>query len=111
VWDQIGGFDERVFMYGEDIILCKQANYLNIDRVIIPEKWYAHEGGYDSSKGYLIHKGFLSYSKSCFSGMGRLSILIKCYFILIIKILSFLIMCPMGKQYCKKFRNLLKVFQ
>ncbi|MFZ2975159.1 MAG: glycosyltransferase family 2 protein [Candidatus Moraniibacteriota bacterium] len=45
VFDKIGGFDEKFFMYGEDMDLCAQARELGYDILYSPELTILHSGG------------------------------------------------------------------
>ncbi|MGI3130193.1 glycosyltransferase family 2 protein [Halopseudomonas pachastrellae] len=63
LWDIVGGFDEKIFMYGEDIQLCREVRDLggeiNVDQTIS----YFHKGGFNDSKKGNIYIGFLHYSR------------------------------------------------
>jgi len=45
VWDDIGGFDEENFIYGDDDYLCLQAWLRGYHVEIVPESVVYHEGG------------------------------------------------------------------
>ena len=45
LWDQLGGFDERFFVYGEDADLCLRARKLGYRPMITPEATIVHYGG------------------------------------------------------------------
>ncbi len=45
LWDELGGFDERLFMYSEDTDLCIRARKLGADPHITPEATIIHHGG------------------------------------------------------------------
>ncbi len=45
LWDQLGGFDERFFMYGEDADLCLRAAQLGHKCLICPDATIIHYGG------------------------------------------------------------------
>ncbi|KKU89017.1 MAG: Glycosyl transferase, family 2 [Microgenomates group bacterium GW2011_GWF2_47_9] len=74
-FDKLGGFDERFFMYLEDVDLGKRANEKNMRVVYCPHSTIRHEGGassknkykimhnawYDSRKKYYLkHFGFIT---------------------------------------------------
>jgi len=63
-----GGFDERIFMYGEELDLCLRAKRLGYELDVLPIKVY-HKGGVSSNsmqqwiwtyrnKFYILHKQF-----------------------------------------------------
>lgn len=45
VFDEIGGFDESFFMYGEDMDLCARAKDLGYEIIYSPELSIRHSGG------------------------------------------------------------------
>ncbi|MEQ8850306.1 MAG: glycosyltransferase family 2 protein [Phycisphaerales bacterium] len=45
VWEQLGGFDEAFFMYGEEADLCLRARALGCDPVVTPDAEIVHHGG------------------------------------------------------------------
>lgn len=49
IFDQVGGFDENIFMYGEEIELQYRLNKLGIARCIIPGPQIIHFGGGSSA--------------------------------------------------------------
>lgn len=49
VWEQLGGFDERFFMYGEDLDLCLRAARLGFRPMITPDAVITHVSGASSS--------------------------------------------------------------
>jgi N-acetylglucosaminyl-diphospho-decaprenol L-rhamnosyltransferase len=48
LWERLGGFDERFFMYGEDADLCMRAAALGFSPVITPEATITHAIGQSS---------------------------------------------------------------
>jgi GT2 family glycosyltransferase len=44
-WDQLGGFDERMYFYGEDIDLCFRARKLGWKVWLTPDAEFVHIGG------------------------------------------------------------------
>jgi GT2 family glycosyltransferase len=49
LWDELGGFDERFFMYGEDADLALRASRRGLHHVITPDAVVTHEIGVSSS--------------------------------------------------------------
>ncbi len=42
---RVGGFDERYFLYGEDLDLCRRLRHAGWQLVAIPDAWAVHEQG------------------------------------------------------------------
>lgn len=59
VWDDLGGMDERYFMYGEDVDFAMRARSLGYRPVICPEAELVHEVGLCSETP--VHKTMLLY--------------------------------------------------
>lgn len=49
LWERLGGFDERYFMYGEDFDLCRRARDLGAVPTVIPDAVMIHEPGGSST--------------------------------------------------------------
>lgn len=49
VWDEIGGFDTRIFMYGEDADLCLRARAAGYRPLVTDRAVFVHPGGMSSS--------------------------------------------------------------
>jgi len=45
LWEELGGFDERFFMYGEEADLCLRAQKLGYQPVVTPRATIVHHGG------------------------------------------------------------------
>jgi len=45
LWEELGGFDERFFMYGEEADLCLRARKLGYQPVVTPRATIVHHGG------------------------------------------------------------------
>jgi len=61
LWDQLGGMDESIFMYGEDTDFCKQVELAGKRVVYLPSMEYIHFGGFNPEREYLIINGILRY--------------------------------------------------
>ena len=59
VWDELGGMDERYFMYGEDVDFAMRARRLGYRPVICPDARLVHEVGQCSETP--VHKTMLLY--------------------------------------------------
>ncbi len=59
VWDELGGMDERYFMYGEDVDFAMRARRLGYRPVICPDAELVHEVGQCSETP--VHKTMLLY--------------------------------------------------
>lgn len=59
VWDQLGGMDERYFMYGEDVDFAMRARKLGFRPLICPSAVLVHEVGMCSETP--VHKTLLLY--------------------------------------------------
>lgn len=51
VWRQLGGFDERFVLYGEDVGPCRRARRLGYTPLQVTGARYLHVGGASSSPG------------------------------------------------------------
>lgn len=60
-YEQLGGFDERYFMYVKDVDICWRIRKADLEVQVIPECCFIHEGQYQSRRN-LQH--FLWHLKS-----------------------------------------------
>lgn len=65
---RIGGFDEAIFMYGEDMELCYQVRKLGLEVCYVPEFEVMHYGGYswrqiwsEARKEAEVHKAIIYF--------------------------------------------------
>lgn len=72
VWNELGGFDERFFMYGEDADLAARARALGYSPIICPKAELIHDVGQSSEtplhKALLLYRGKASYVRTHWSG-------------------------------------------
>jgi GT2 family glycosyltransferase len=62
-WQQLGGMDERNYMYGDDIEYCRSLLDLGQITVQCPSVRYTHFGGYDHSRMGYLFAGFRRYHR------------------------------------------------
>ena len=62
VFNEIGFFDEKFFMYLEDVDFCIRAMHANLKTIFCPHLAIFHEGGASSNNADKIH--YLAWSKS-----------------------------------------------
>jgi GT2 family glycosyltransferase len=75
VWNQLGGLDERYFMYGEDADLAMRAHAAGYRPVICPAAMLVHEVGACSDtpvhKTMLLYRGKASLVRSHWNGLAQ----------------------------------------
>lgn len=75
VWRELGGFDERYFMYAEDADLAARARAAGYRSGICPAARVRHEIGRSSStpseKAFLLYRGKATYVRCHWSGARR----------------------------------------
>jgi GT2 family glycosyltransferase len=75
VWDELGGLDERYFMYGEDVDMAMRARALGYRPVICPTAELVHEVGRSSDtsvhKTLLLYRGKASLVRAHWHGPAR----------------------------------------
>lgn len=69
----VGGFDERIFLYGEDYELSYRFHKLNFDNVICSTLKYYHKGGYGHEKEVNLVKGLIYFSKKHHNLMTKIA--------------------------------------
>lgn len=73
LWNALGGFDERYFMYGEDADLSMRARKAGHRPVICPDAKYVHEVGQSSAsrtdKALLLYRGKACYVRTHWAGL------------------------------------------
>ena len=67
VWQSLGGFDERFFMYGEDIDICMKAKSLGFHRTFVESASAEHAVGAsshaDADKMVLVLRGKVTFAR------------------------------------------------
>jgi GT2 family glycosyltransferase len=75
VWRQLGGFDERFFMYGEDADLALRARTAGFRPIICPDARVMHEVGQSSSlpahKALLLYQGKATLIRTHWKGASQ----------------------------------------
>lgn len=75
VWEELGGFDERYFMYGEDVDLAMRARSRGYRPIICPTAELVHEVGRSSEtpahKSVLLYQGKASLVRTHWHGPAR----------------------------------------
>ena len=75
VWQQLDGFDERFFMYGEDVDLATRARKAGYRPVICPQAQLVHEVGQSSAtplhKALLLYRGKATYIRTHWRGLRQ----------------------------------------
>jgi N-acetylglucosaminyl-diphospho-decaprenol L-rhamnosyltransferase len=80
LWDLLGGFDERFFLYGEDVDLSVRAAAAGWQPTLVPAAGYTHVGGGSSSPSdgprLLLYRGKVElYRRYLPAGLFRLALL------------------------------------
>jgi len=74
-WEELHGFDERYFMYGEDADLAARAWASGYRPVIVPDARLTHEVGMSSStpiqKMRLLYRGKATYARTHWQGFSQ----------------------------------------
>jgi N-acetylglucosaminyl-diphospho-decaprenol L-rhamnosyltransferase len=81
VWRELGGFDERYFMYGEDADLAFRARAAGYRPIITPDACIVHDvGGASASRGdklLLLFQGKATLFRDHFTGWRRRVVLLE----------------------------------
>lgn len=74
-WQELGGFDERFFMYGEDVDLALRARKAGYRPVVCPDAQVMHEVGQSSArpidKMMLLYRGKAHLVRTHWQGAGQ----------------------------------------
>lgn len=75
VWDRLGGFDERFFLYAEDTDLCARIEEAGLEVLLDPGARIVHDGGASTPDGgrktALMMAGRATYIRVRWSGLRR----------------------------------------
>ena len=55
-WEQLGGFDEQIYFYGEDIDLCYRAAQAGWERWYVPQATVQHEHAAVTDRRFLTRQ-------------------------------------------------------
>jgi GT2 family glycosyltransferase len=76
VLEQIDGFDERFFMYCEDMDLCRRIRDLELDILYVPEAVVTHDEGSSAPSSVMVPvlvRSRISYTEKYLRGWRRLA--------------------------------------
>jgi GT2 family glycosyltransferase len=77
---RLEGFDERFFMFADDVDLCLRAFVAGYDVRVVPEAVAWHYGGSATPGGYLTHEGISTTRfRLVLRERNTLAMLLKCY--------------------------------
>jgi GT2 family glycosyltransferase len=68
-WHELGGLDDKYFMYVEDIDFCKRSSLRGLLTVYYTDVRYVHYGGYDGARWNLLYSGHQRYQKKFHRGV------------------------------------------
>jgi len=107
IWEKVSGFNEDIFMYGEDIELAKRAKLLGIRSIFNPSIKYIHIGGFDEKRVGSIYRGLMHYYRSVNSPCVALSYITFVKLVLTMKCILFFILSRVSKNkiYNAKFSS------
>lgn len=75
IWQTLAGFDERFFMYGEDVDLAMRARKAGYRPILCPTARLIHEVGQSSStplhKALLLYRGKATFVRTHWTGFRR----------------------------------------
>lgn len=75
LWENLGGFDESFYMYGEDVDLAIRAHNMGYPSVICPESELIHEFGKSSDtpvhKLSMLYRGKITLAKKHWKGIHQ----------------------------------------
>lgn len=79
VFQELGGFDDRFFLFMEDVDLCWRALLAGYDVQVVSEAFATHVGGASAPGGYPTHAGVVtSRMRVSLRQRNTLAMLVKC---------------------------------
>lgn len=80
LFSELGGFDERFFMFVEDVDLCWRTLLRGLDVRVIPDVVVRHHGGASAAGGYITADGLATTRfRVVLRERNTLAALLKCY--------------------------------
>jgi GT2 family glycosyltransferase len=80
LFTELGGFDERFFMFVEDVDYCWRALLLGLDVRVVPDALARHHGGASAPGGYITREGLSTTRfRVVLRERNTLAALLKCY--------------------------------
>ena len=77
---ELGGFDERFFMFVEDVDLCWRTLLRGLDVRVVPDAVVRHQGGASAAGGYITADGLATTRfRVVLRERNTLATLLKCY--------------------------------
>lgn len=73
IYEDINGFDERFFMYVEDVDICKRVKDRGLKNILLSDHSYIHFGGFNTNKNYLLIEGYKKYINIHFKGLKKIA--------------------------------------
>lgn len=70
-WNEVGGLDEKYFMYVEDVDFCKKLSLIGKSTVFLPSVSYLHFVGFNNKREKQLIKGYKIFSQKFFSKYER----------------------------------------
>ncbi|MBI3485812.1 glycosyltransferase family 2 protein [Candidatus Daviesbacteria bacterium] len=111
VFNKIGYFDEKIFMYAEDVDLCIRANEAGLKVGIFSDVTFVHLGGGSHNnpqfKQWLGEfKGMIYLYQKYLGTVGVYALKILIYFFVIIRLIIFYLLGK--KEFAKNYLNIIK---
>jgi len=110
-WRSIGGFDEKNFLYGNDVEFCRSTSERGLAVVQCAEVKYVHFCGYESSRMGNLYAGFRDYHRKFSTPIERLMADLVLRLGLIVRILVYGLWFRLTKNQSvgQKFKRFIEV--